>query len=207
MDRRLLNYLPPVLREVLEFQAINEANEPEISLAWDALALILANQFLDTADHNGVSVWEKELRILPKDTDTLEVRKARIKAMWNLELPYTVPWLKNWLTGICGPTGHKETISDYSIHIQLDCSALIDVRSQATEILEMLLAVRPSNMQVLMTLFLQSSGAICCGACAELAGHMEIWPLVPLEIEVTGGAAGSGALVCQGMIEIFPMEE
>ena len=105
MDRRLLDYLPPVLREVLEFQAINEANEPEISLAWDALALVLANQFLDTADSSGVSVWEKELRIFPKDTDTLEVRKARIKAMWNLELPYTVPWLKNWLTSICGPTG------------------------------------------------------------------------------------------------------
>ena len=80
MDRRLLDYLPPVLREVLEFQAINEANEPEISLAWDALALVLANQFLDTADSSGVSVWEKELRIFPKDTDTLEVRKARIKA-------------------------------------------------------------------------------------------------------------------------------
>ena len=49
MDRRLLNYLPPVLREVMEFKAINEANEPEISLLWDAFALVLANQFLDTA--------------------------------------------------------------------------------------------------------------------------------------------------------------
>ena len=45
MDRKLLDYLPPVLREVMEFQAINEANEPEISLAWDALSLVMANQF------------------------------------------------------------------------------------------------------------------------------------------------------------------
>lgn len=235
MDRRLLDYLPPVLREVLEFQVINEANEPEISLAWDALTLVLANQFLDTADHNGVSVWEKELCIFPKDTDTLEIRKARIKAMWNLELPYTLGWLKNWLTSICGPTGHEETVSDYTIHIQVDCESLLDIRSQSAEILEMLLAVRPSNMQVLMSLFLQSSGGITCGACCELGGSLDIWPLVPREIEVTGGvrfgacamvehsakvfpmaarsirttggAAGSGALVCQGMIEIFPMEE
>ena len=99
MDRRLLNYLPPVLREVLEIQTINKANEPEIAVAWDALTLVLANQFLDTADENGVSVWERELRIYPKDTDSMEVRKARIKAMWNLELPYTVPWLRNWLGG------------------------------------------------------------------------------------------------------------
>ena len=64
MDRRLLNYLPPVLREVLEIQTINKANEPEIAVAWDALTLVLANQFLDTADENGVSVWERELRML-----------------------------------------------------------------------------------------------------------------------------------------------
>ena len=79
MDRHLLNYLPPVLREVLEFQVINGANEPEISIAWDALAVVMANQFLDTADERGVSMWEQELHIYPKGTDTMEVRKARIK--------------------------------------------------------------------------------------------------------------------------------
>lgn len=66
MDRKLLDYLPPVLREVLEFQAINAANEPEISIAWDALALVLANQFLDTATASGVAVWERELNIRPQ---------------------------------------------------------------------------------------------------------------------------------------------
>ena len=57
MDRKLLDYLPPVLREVLEFQAINAANEPEISMAWDALALFLANQFLDTATASGCLLY------------------------------------------------------------------------------------------------------------------------------------------------------
>ena len=174
MDRRLLDYLPPVLREVLEFQAINEANEPEISLAWDALALVLANQFLDTADSSGVSVWEKELRIFPKDTDTLEVRKARIKAMWNLELPYTVPWLKNWLTSICGPTGHEETISDYTINIQLDYNVLPNAESLAAEILDMLLVVRPSNMRVLMTSFLILSTRVKAITSVQHAGAYDI---------------------------------
>lgn len=100
MDRRLIDYLPPVLREVEEFQVVNGANEPEIALAWEVLAMVMANQFLEEADERGVVVWERELKILPKDTDTLELRKARIKAMWNRETPYTVPWLRNWLTGI-----------------------------------------------------------------------------------------------------------
>ena len=207
MDRKLLDYLPPVLREVMEFQAINEANEPEISLAWDALALVLANQFLDTADSSGVSVWEKELRIFPKDTDTLEVRKARIKAMWNLELPYTVPWLKNWLTSICGPTGHEETISDYTINIQLDYNVLPNAESLAAEILDMLLVVRPSNMRVLMTSFLQSYGTISHGAFTEIANEMEIWPHIVNELESSGGSIMVGALEYSSRIEIYPIEQ
>lgn len=177
MDRRLINYLPPVLQEVLEFKAINEANEPEIFLAWDALVLVLANQFLDTADGQGVSMWERELRIYPKDTDTLDVRKARIKAMWNMELPYSLPWLKNWLTSICGPTGHEETISDYTINIQLDYNTLPDADSLAAEILAMLLTVRPSNMRVLMTAYLQSFGKLAAGGFMEYQAAVEIYPM------------------------------
>ena len=124
MDRHLLNYLPPVLREVLEFQIINGANEPEISLAWDAITRVLANQFLEDADEDGVAVWEQELRLFPKDTDTLEARKARIKAKWNLELPYTLRWLKNWLAGLCGPDGHSVSLQDYTLDIQLDYTVL-----------------------------------------------------------------------------------
>lgn len=177
MDRRLINYLPPVLREVLEFQEINESCEPEIAIAWDALTLVMANQFLDTATEHGVSVWEKELRIYPKDTDNMAVRKARIKAMWNLELPYTLPWLRNWLTKLCGPTGHEETVSDYTINIQLDYTALPDADVLAAEILDMLLLVRPANMQVLMTSFLQSYGTLNCSGCVETSEYIEIWPI------------------------------
>jgi len=174
VDRKLLDYLPPVLREVMEMQAINEVNEPEIAIAWDAITLVLANQFLETADVRGVSIWEKELKIFPKDTDTLAGRKARIKAMWNLEIPYTIPWLKNWLTGICGPEGHEETIADYTINIQLDYNVLPDADSLALEILKMLLAVRPSNMRVMLTAFLQSYGTISFGAAARHENHRRI---------------------------------
>jgi len=146
VDRKLLDYLPPVLREVMEMQAINVANEPEISHAWDAMALVLANQFLETADARGVANWEKELKIFPKDTDTLERRKARIKAQWNLETPYTILWLRNWLTGICGPHGHEEIVVDYTLDIRLDCKALKGANIFASEIMDLLVGVLPQNL-------------------------------------------------------------
>lgn len=176
MDRQLLDYLPPVLKNVVEFQAINKANGTEIDNAWEAVSKVMDNQFLETADIDGVRAWERELHINPKDTDGLDARKARIKAMWNLTPPYTVQWLKNWLSDICGPTGHEETISGYTINIQLDHSALPDPNILTAEILSMLLAVRPSNMNVLMSAFLQSSGTTVCGATTETANEISIWP-------------------------------
>jgi hypothetical protein len=204
VDRKLINYLPPVLREVLELKAINEANEPEISLAWDALAIVLANQFLEEADERGVAVWEKELKIFPKDTDTLELRKARIKAMWNMEIPYTIPWLKNWLTSICGPAGHEETIKDYTISIELDYTVLPEADTLAAEILKMLLAVRPSNMRVLMAAFLQSYGTVTFGAATELAHEVEVYPWIVSNLESTGGVAIGAVTETAHQVEIYP---
>lgn len=119
MDRQLINYLPPALREVLDFRAINEANGPEISLAWEALERVMGNQFLESADKDGVAMWERELQLYPKDTDTLDERKARIKARWNTELPYTCRWLVNWLQSLCGPDNPALTVDGYTLHISL----------------------------------------------------------------------------------------
>lgn len=192
MDRHLLNYLPPVLREVLEFQIINGANEPEISLAWDAITRVLANQFLEDADEDGVAVWEQELRLFPKDTDTLEARKARIKAKWNLELPYTLRWLKNWLAGLCGPNGHSVSLQDYTLDIQLDYTVLPEADRLAGEILDMLLTVRPENIHILMTALLQSTGGVRLGAYTERSLHMDLWPLLTNELESTAASSEPG---------------
>lgn len=148
MDRKLLDYLPPVLREVMEMQAINKANEPEIAIAWDALTLVLANQFLETADARGVSVWEQELNILPKGTDSLALRKARIKARWNIKLPYSLPWLRGWLTGIYGPDRHEETVENYTLHV-LARYGFAD--SLNAEVFETLRTVIPANMLICAT--------------------------------------------------------
>lgn len=146
MDRHLLDYLPPVLREVMEMQAINKANEPEISIAWSILERIMANQFLDEADAWGVGTWERELQLKPKDTDTLAERKARIKAAWNASLPYSLPWLRRWLDGICGAEGHSETITGYTLRLEFDHAALQAASSTTLDILEQLLPRLPANL-------------------------------------------------------------
>lgn len=166
MDRRLLDYLPPVLREVMEMRAVNGANEPEIAAAWDGLARLLDNQFLETADARGVAVWEKELKILPRNTDTLEGRKARIKAMWNRDMPYTVPWLKSWLDSLCGAEGHKEAVSGYVLEAELDYDALPDTDAAVKEIAELLSSAIPANMLLRMSAVANGAAQVWTAAAA-----------------------------------------
>lgn len=122
MDRKLIDYLPPVLRSVLEFMAITDAQQPEIEKAWDALQLVMDNQFIDTATEAGVAVWEKELNITPSSTETLEERKQRIKIAWAYGVVYTYNWLVGWLKSSCGEDNPPPTIDNYVLHTVLPVS-------------------------------------------------------------------------------------
>lgn len=192
------------MQEIEEFKAINSAIQPEIERAWAELGRLMNNQFLTTADESGVARWEKELHILPKDTDTPEARKARIKAMWNRELPYTFKWLKNWLAGLCGTEGHSESVSGYIIDVRLDYNTLPQANELVREILEMLGIVRPANMLLRLTAALQSSGVIAHGALTELSRTVDIYPRIVNELESTANAAAIGISEFNRTVEIYP---
>ena len=117
LDRKLIDYLPPVLQSVMEFAAITGAQQPEIEAAWDALNLVMDNQFIDTATEAGVTVWEKELNIVP-----LEDRKQRLKTAWTYGVVYTYNWLVNWLKTSCGESNPLPTINDYTLRVSLPVS-------------------------------------------------------------------------------------
>ena len=122
LDRKLIDYLPPVLQSVIEFAAITGAQQPEIEAAWDALNLVMDNQFIDTATEAGVTVWEKELGIVPLAADTLEDRKQRLKTAWTYGIVYTYNWLVNWLKTSCGESNTLPTINDYTLRVSLPVS-------------------------------------------------------------------------------------
>lgn len=100
MERKLIHYLPYAIRDFAEFQGITTGEQPEFELAWDAHEEVFVNQFVDTALDYGLSRWEKMLGITPKGTDTLESRRARIKAKLNNFVPYTIRAFARMMTAI-----------------------------------------------------------------------------------------------------------
>ena len=89
MDRKLVDYLPDILRNILEFRQIMGAEQPELEAFWDKGNKVVDNSFVLSEDEDAASRWEKILNISHKDTDELDVRNLRILAVMQGRLPYT----------------------------------------------------------------------------------------------------------------------
>ena len=51
MERKLIDYLPYVIRDYAEFQGITGSEQPEIEKAWNTTDDLLDNQFIPTWKH------------------------------------------------------------------------------------------------------------------------------------------------------------
>lgn len=204
MERKLIDYLPSVVREYIEFQGITGSEQPELERVWMDTDALLSNQFLPTAGNMGLSRWEAILGITPQKTDTLDVRRARIKAKWNVELPYTVRWLQNWLLKLCGSEGYALSIEEYTIHIQLDYNLLSDIAHLTSDLRTMLLAVRPANMQIAMAGSYQANGTVFCGAYTLAGVQVELWPELVNRVEVRGAVSTDGKSAVRQTVEVWP---
>lgn len=145
-ERPLIGYLSNVLREVREYQALMNSEQPEISGLFLQIENALDNQFVLTANEYGVKRWEKLLSIVPKMTDTLDDRKSAILSKLAEQLPYTYRMLERLLTGICGENGFSIHLEHarYRLWVELETKAI----SRFYDVDRMLRRVIPANLTV-----------------------------------------------------------
>jgi hypothetical protein len=98
----LKGYLPDILKNIYEFNEIFKAEKPELELIFAKADMILDECFIDTLDAYGCERWERMLAITAKDTDTIDLRRLRIKTALNGDTPYTMRSLENKLKALCG---------------------------------------------------------------------------------------------------------
>lgn len=146
MNRRLINYLPFIIRDYAEVQGITESQQPEFEQAWKSAEDLLDNQFISTAGNMGLSRWERILEIIPKGTDTLEDRRFRIMTRINEELPYTIPQLRNILKTLCGDGNYSAEVVEgtYNLVVKVGVAA----KKNFSDVEALLDRVVPQNMIV-----------------------------------------------------------
>lgn len=151
MQRRLIDYLPEVIRRTREYvAALDIAEQPELELLWGEADRLTANQYILELDAYGAGRWEKMLGIARKAGDTLEDRRFRIWAHLNATLPYTMTRLRQMLDELLGADGYTLRLENdaYTLVVRIELS----VKSQFDTVGAMLRRVVPANMVIDMLL-------------------------------------------------------
>ena len=202
----LVSYLPPFMAEYQEDKVTLTAENPEFHLLWEAADRVLNNEFILTADEYGISRFEQLLKIYPNDTDTLEIRRLRVLAAWSKKLPYTLPWLREWMGVLCGGSdGHEETVKDYILSVNLDENILPNMNDLIGIILELLPGVIPANLFLELTrLWTAAERTVYIGAYTAVKEMLEIWPELASGLEIRGTISTSGIEKISGKIQVYP---
>ena len=137
-------YLPEVVKHYREIVGITEAENPELTMLWTSADSVFLDQFIETLTDNGCKRWEKILDIKPRDTDTLQVRRFRIKARINEDLPYTWRALEKVLDTMCGKGAYAMTLynEEYRLVILLE----LTVKKLFDEVEQSVKRMIPANL-------------------------------------------------------------
>jgi uncharacterized protein YmfQ (DUF2313 family) len=151
MARKLINYLPHVVRDVREYRAImDSAEQPKIEALWLALDRALNDQFIPSSTEYGVERWEKMLKIIPGRGETLEDRKLRILLRLNEDLPYTIRFLRDRLTQMFGEGKSHVAVDhlNYIIRVGVEAKNLY----WEQELMRFIEKIKPANMAYKMNI-------------------------------------------------------
>ncbi len=140
----LHEYLPEVLKDVIEMCAIMNAETSVIKAMWNACEACMNDQFISESTENGIARREKMLNITPYATDTLEDRRFRLQARYNENIPYTRKNLDALLESLCGTDGYKLSILTQTFTVNVKVPFV--VKKQMNSIKDLLERVLPYNM-------------------------------------------------------------
>lgn len=150
MDRRLIDYLPPVLKEYVEFQALMGAEQTEAEYLWNAADRAFQDFFLAELTENGIQRWESILQIIPYASDSLSERRTRIRAKLSEQLPFTLPMLHAQLQALCGPGNYVIALTP-SIYL-LEVKIALVSKSNFKDVEQLLEKMVPANIKVELSL-------------------------------------------------------
>lgn len=142
MERQLINYLPFILRDLPAFKAAMASQQPEFSALWDSVAAFQDDLFILTAGDRGLARWEYILDLVPKASDSFDVRRIRILTALNRQLPYTLPQLQNVLNNIYGVGASTAEVPENSYTLRVTMP-YTDTYADTMELVD---AMSPQNL-------------------------------------------------------------
>ena len=131
---RLIDLLPTWYADVLDYQAICEAEQPMFDDIQAAAAQMLLNMGWLTMDIDAVKLWESALQIMPDPTiESLDFRRFRILNRISTKPPYTKRFLEQKLDEMIGEGLWSLDIDYANYTIYIESNAQDQAYSQEVE--------------------------------------------------------------------------
>lgn len=184
------------MKEVREFKWLATVENPELLSLWSALGEVMSNQFIYDLLAGSAKRWEDMLGIRAKDTDSIEVRRKKILAKINEQIPYTHRTLEQKLATICGPDMAQVEIdyNRYMLSVNLDLS----VMENTTEVDKLLQAIVPANLTKKMQFKRPVSSNLYIGQAMRFSKKITIYPVSQFNLNEVAGSSGYGFTTRKG---------
>lgn len=170
----LLNYWPQYVRDLVEFQWIAKAEQPEFDRAAQDVRNAPQDFFLVSLSEYGCQRWEKIQGITPAAGDTLETRRHRILLKYLDQLPYTYKRLLQYLASIS--TNFKVTLNNdaYELFIQIVLAGYSQRDALAAVLGRMIPANLVLKLQAQIPQTVSRSALAVCSATVTINKHEHI---------------------------------
>jgi len=144
MDRKIIDRVPHVLRDIREYRAFTAAEQPQFEKSWEALYFCLDETFIKTASEQSIARFERIMGVRPRSTDTLDDRRLALLAALANDTPYTFRWLKARLYILLGGDKVDLTLDHNAYH--LGVRVALEAKRQYDIVLNLLKNILPANI-------------------------------------------------------------
>lgn len=147
MDKRevdILEHWPPILQQIKEFIEIAKVENPYLEWLWNKIEEILDNQFIVSANEEGLARYERMLKLSVPATDTIETRRFRLLTKYQEQNPFTYKVLMNLLNSLLGEG--KYVLNRDVVNKTLTVKLELTVKGQFDAVVDMLERIVPQNM-------------------------------------------------------------
>ena len=149
MLNKITQHQPEYEQGIFEFQEIARVENNELTAMKTQKIKVLDNQFVLTADKDGLLMFENLYGIIAKNTDTINFRHERILSRMQSESVYTERFLRMQLDNLIGE-GLYTLDFDYNAYtITLNSAA--ESQSYAQEVALLVSKIKPANMLFINT--------------------------------------------------------
>lgn len=145
----LLGTLPERFSEILDFQLLMAAEQPEFELLWSFMERVYNNQYIQLADEATLFYHEQLLGLVAEPGDSLATRRWRIINQYKLKPPFTEPLLYEILNEAFG-IGNWSVEHDYP-NYTMDITMNTDDQSFFNEIRRQLILIVPAHIKQTFT--------------------------------------------------------